>query len=99
MGPVSLWSLARMVLRCFICEEPFGSAADLIKHDKTHNDEEPKDSLKKEKTCKTSNNQEISISTSCEVCAQKYADSESEYRRLIRHRNAQAIIKGETFQV
>merc|ERR1712129_139889 len=95
MGPVSLWSLARMVLRCFICEEPFGSAADLIKHDKTHNDDEPKDSLKKEKTCKTSNNQEKSISTSCEVCAQNYADSESEYRRLISHRRMHKLSSRE----
>ena len=37
---VSPSSLAGMVLRCFICEEPFYSAKELIKHDKTHNNED-----------------------------------------------------------
>ena len=38
--PVICGSWYGMVLRCFICEEPFNSAKELIKHDKTHNNEE-----------------------------------------------------------
>merc|ERR1712129_591273 len=47
---VSPGSRTRMVIRCFICEEPFISALDLIEHDKTHNEEESTDPVKQEET-------------------------------------------------
>ena len=84
--PVSCGSRTRMVLRCFICEEPFISASDLIEHDKTHNEEKPTDPVKQKET--------LNFDTTSDQVGSKPAPSDDHFNiKECKYLKGQKIIK------